>query len=182
MQYNVAQLLKTPTGTTRSYKLDEAADELNRLLGVEDIRIRDGLRGNINLMHTTDGILVTGLIQTTVGLVCDRCLRDFELSVEVGVEESFRPSIDIRSGSALRPVPGEELETLIDEHHILDLTEVIRQDILLAAPMHPVCRPDCSGLCPECGQNLNEGQCGCQVETIDPRWAKLRTLLDEVTG
>ncbi len=182
MQYNVAQLLKAPTGTARHYELDEPVEELNRLLRVDDVHIRDRLRGQITLMHTTDGILVTGVLQTTVELVCDRCLQNFEAPVELGIEESFRPSIDIRTGSVLQPVPGEELETLINEQHILDMREVVRQDILLALPMHPLCRPNCAGLCPECGQDLNEGSCNCRVETIDPRWAKLRSLMDEVPG
>lgn len=179
MRYNVAQLLKAPTGATRDYVLDEPADALNGRLGVADVRIRDRLRGEIHLMHTTDGILVTGQVHTVLEVRCDRCLERFELPVEVGIEESFRARIDLRSGAVLPPVPGEELETLIDEHHILDLTEVMRQDILLAVPMHPVCRPDCAGLCPECGQNRNEGACDCRVEAIDPRWAGLQPLLDE---
>lgn len=181
MQYNVAQLLRAPTGTARHYDVDEPAAELQAMLDGDGVQVQRPIRGTVSLMRTTDGILVTGTLETTVGLVCDRCLDPFEAPVMIELEESFQPTIDIKSGAALPRVAGEELATLIDEHHILDLLEVVRQGTLLAAPMHPVCRPDCAGLCPQCGQNLNEGQCDCEVETADPRWMKLKMLLDETT-
>jgi uncharacterized protein len=65
----------------------------------------------------------------------------------------------------------------IDDHHVLDLSEVLRQDALLATPMHVVCDDECRGLCPTCGQNLNEGPCDCPPEG-DPRWSALQDLLN----
>jgi uncharacterized protein len=65
---------------------------------------------------------------------------------------------------------------MIDEHHLLDLSEAIRQNALLAVPMKPLCREDCSGLCQQCGKDLNKGQCDCNKSEIDPRWAKLADL------
>ncbi len=180
MQYNVAQLLRAPMGTTRHYEVEEPASELQPVLDGDGVRVCSPVRGSVTLMHTTDGILVTGTLETTLELVCDRCLDPFEVPVQIELEENFRPTIDIKSGAALPRVAGEEVATLIDEHHILDLLEVVRQDALLAAPMHPVCRPDCAGLCPQCGQNLNEGPCDCEVDTIDPRWSKLQALLSEM--
>ena len=179
MQFNVAQLLRAPTGTSRHYEVDEPASELQALLDVDDVRVRSPIQGMVTLMRTTDGILVTGALETALELVCDRCLEAFEVPVQVELEESFRPIIDIRSGAGLPRIAGEELATLIDEHHILDIAEVVRQRTLLATPMHPVCRPDCAGLCPQCGKSLNEGQCQCETETIDPRWSKLQALLYE---
>jgi len=58
------------------------------------------------------------------------------------------------------------------------LSEVLRQDVLVAVPMHPICREDCAGLCSTCGQNLNEGSCNCAPEP-DPRWASLAALLNQ---
>lgn len=181
MQFNVAQLLRASTGTSRRYDVDEPATALQGLLEADGVTVRGPIRGNVTLMHTTDGILVTGRLETTLELVCDRCLDPFQLPVEIELEEDFRPTIDIRSGAALPRVAGEELATLIDEQHILDLWEVVRQGTLLAAPAHPVCRLGCAGLCPQCGQNLNEGQCDCVADSLDPRWLKLRALLDDMT-
>lgn len=182
MQFNVAQLLRAPTGTSRHYEVDEPAGELQPLLDTDGIDVTSSIQGTVTLMRTTDGILVTGMLETTLKLGCDRCLEPFEVPVEVELEENFRPTIDIRSGAALPRIAGEELATLIDEHHILDLAEVLRQGTLLAAPVHPVCRPDCAGLCPQCGKNLNEGPCDCEIDTIDPRWSKLQSLLGETSA
>jgi uncharacterized protein len=179
MQYNVAQLLQEPTGATRRYTVDEPAKDVQALFDGDAVTVTSPLQGTLTFMRTTDSILVTGDLRLTVEVVCERCLTRFEVPVAAEVEETFRPTVDIRSGAQLPPVKGEERETLIDEHHILDLSEVVRQMILLAAPMYPVCRPDCAGLCPRCGQNLNEAQCDCTVEVVDPRWSKLKTLLDE---
>ncbi len=180
MQFNVAQLLRAPTGASRHYEVDEPASELQALLDGDGITLRSPIHGAVTLMHTTEGILVTGILDIIVETTCDRCLELFEVPVEIELEETFRPSIDIKSGAALPRVAGEELATRIDEHHILDLLEVVRQDTLLAIPMHPVCQPNCAGLCPQCGQNLNEGQCDCEIDTIDPRWSKLQSLLSEI--
>ncbi len=74
----------------------------------------------------------------------------------------FYPSIDILTGLP-QGLPEEDASSsfTIDEHHILDTSEMIRQYCLLAIPMKPLCRVDCAGLCPDCGANLNENKCQC---------------------
>jgi uncharacterized protein len=175
MQFNVAQLLKAPSGSSRKY--DILAD-VN--VSDEDIETVRPLSGSVELMRTSDGILVTGRLQTEVEMTCCRCLKPFSLAVAFDLEEEFYPSVDVLTGAQIKREDADALEedeaTIIDEHHILDLSEVVRQNIILAAPMHPVCRPDCAGLCPQCGHNLNEGPCGCHEEFIDPRWAVLKKL------
>jgi uncharacterized protein len=79
------------------------------------------------------------------------------------------------------PSPEEPSAFTIDEHHILDLTEGIRQYALMAIPMKPLCNKDCAGLCQKCGQNLNQGKCNCPAEEIDPRWSKLAGLRHSLT-
>ena len=64
----------------------------------------------------------------------------------------------------------------------IDLARMIRENILLDAPIAPLCRPDCAGLCPTCGIDLNTGACDCVSATIDPRWdalSQLKTILPE---
>jgi len=64
----------------------------------------------------------------------------------------------------------------------LEIGERVRQLILLALPLKPLCRPDCRGLCPLCGQDLNEGECGCKREAPDSRWEKLKALRENGFG
>jgi uncharacterized protein len=95
------------------------------------------------------------------------------------LEEEFRPTIDIHTGASLPLTADDEIATRIDAHHEIDLSEVIRQDLLLAIPPSPICRSKCAGLCATCGKNLNEGPCNCQRAEIDPRMEKLQELLNE---
>jgi len=135
--------------------------------------IREPLVGQIEMVRTADGILVRGELTTAVELQCDRCLEPLLQKVEFKIEEEFHPLVDTSTGAQL---PCDEEEMRIDEHHILDLTELIRQSTFLALPMHPVCRLDCLGLCDRCGQNLNEGPCDCKESIVDPRLEILKKL------
>ncbi len=174
MRYNVAQLLKSPTGATRHYKIHDDISGLDSAIAPLST-----LDGEVTLIRTADGILVTGDLHTTVELSCSRCLELFAMPVRFSVEEEFRPSIDIITGAKMPITQEDEEATRIDAHHLLELTEVIRQNLLLAMPMYPVCRSKCKGLCPSCGQNWNQAPCDCTLEDIDPRLAVLRDLLKE---
>jgi uncharacterized protein len=171
MRFNVAQLLKEPVGSTRKYQLTEDIQDLG-----EEVKLTHPIEGAIRLIHTTEGVLVSGQLHTKVELTCSRCLESFSTPVDFTLEEEFRPIVDIRTGAKLPPADGEDEATLIDGQHIMDLLEVMRQDILLALPPRSLCKPDCAGLCSQCGQNLNEGPCTCEQPLGDPRWEALRTL------
>ena len=174
MRYNVAQLLKDESGQTRQYGLHEDISSLD-----PDIVPLSTLDGQLQLIRTADGVLVIGDLHSSVELVCSRCTEPFSMAVQFRMEEEFRPTIDIVTGAALPLTADDEAATRIDDHHILDLTEVVRQDMLLALPPHPVCRTRCAGLCPVCGKNWNEGPCECTQDEPDPRLAVLKQLLDE---
>lgn len=174
MRYNVAQLLKEQSGHTRQHTLREDISRIDA-----DIVPLSTLDGNIQMLRTADGVLVLGQLHTSVELVCSRCLDEFSLPLKFNLEEEFRPTIDIVTGAMLPISEDDEAATRIDEHHELDLTEVVRQDILLALPPNPICRTKCLGLCPTCGKNWNEGPCDCKRDEIDPRWQSLKELLDK---
>jgi len=168
MRFNVAQLLKKATGSSRRYQVREGIEGID-----PGLIIREPLVGQIEMVRTADGILVRGELITALELQCDRCLEPFIQKVGFEIEEEFHPAIDMSTGGKL---PCDEAETRIDEHHILDLTELIRQSIFLTLPMHPLCRLDCPGLCDRCGQNLNEGPCDCKESIVDPRLEMLKEL------
>jgi uncharacterized protein len=171
MQINVAQLLRAPIGSVRDY-------DIKRVIDV----IGDGngslVQGKVRLMRIDRSILVKGVLDTEVGLTCSRCLSPFNCSLNLNVEEEYFPTIDAVTGASI-PVPEEPGCFTIDECHILDLTEAVRQYALVAIPMKPLCREDCAGLCPNCGHNLNLGPCGCPSRVADPRWAELSKLKKE---
>ena len=171
MRFNVAQLLKAPVGTRREYQVSEEIEQLD-----EDIVALEPLVGKLRLIRTASGILATGRFHTAVVIECRRCMREFTSPVDLEIEEEFVPTVDVRTGANLPPEETEEALP-IDEHHMLDLTEVTRQHIILQREQYPLCDEACAGLCPVCGKYLNEGPCGCQDASEDPRWAALRELL-----
>jgi uncharacterized protein len=180
--FNVAQLLKEPVGATRRGEVDAQLQdliseaELKQAGAAEDLP-EMALTGPVRLMHTVNGVLVQGSLAAEVVLQCARCLEPVTVHLDVPVEETFEPTLDIATGQLVKP-EEEDQALWINEHHILDLSEVLRQDVLLEMPVHVLCRPDCRGLCPTCGQNLNEGTCDCESEP-DPRWDSLRELLGD---
>jgi uncharacterized protein len=172
MRINCAQLLKGPTGAARRLEL------LEDITGIDaDLTIESPIQGPVTLIRTADGILVTASLKTDLELECRRCLEPFSATVELDLQEEFHPSVDISTGAKIPVADTEEDATVIDEHHVLDMTEVVRQAIFLAVPMSPQCRDDCRGLCAMCGLNLNDGQCQCIAETVDPRLEVLKEFL-----
>jgi uncharacterized protein len=168
LQFNVAQLLKQATGARRGYDIAVEAPELD-----QQLLLVGPLHGQVACLRIGAGILVTGELETVVRLECVRCLTEFDLPIRVEIEEEFRPTIDIVTGLKVEQEPDQDQATLIDEQHILDLAEVIRQAVWLEIPSSPICQPDCKGLCPQCGQNRNQVECSCQSNTVDARWVAL---------
>jgi uncharacterized protein len=174
LTYNVAQLLRDTVGTYRNIEVSAELAELAPELEESGDAV---LSGPIRLMHTNTGVFVQGRLRAEMQMSCARCLEPVAVPLEVAVEEVFSPTIDILTGKSITP-EDEDQALWIDEHHILDLSEVTRQGVLLAVPMSVTCREDCRGLCSNCGQNLNQGKCSCEPEP-DPRWGPLLSLLDQ---
>ncbi|MFC1993095.1 DUF177 domain-containing protein [Chloroflexota bacterium] len=169
MQVNVSQLLKTPVGSSRNYKVNEVVDVADSSIMVQ---------GELGLMHTNRGILAEGTLHTDFEVTCSRCLIPYSCPLTLNIEEEYFPTVDITTGVALS-VPDEPGCFTIDEQHVIDLTDAIRQYVEMAVPMKPLCREDCAGLCSQCGHNLNQGSCDCSHEETDPRLSALR---DYVSG
>ena len=172
MKINVAQLLKEQSGFTKEYDLHEEISALD-----PEITPLSALTGQVQLIRTSDGLYALGTLRTNLELECSRCLDPFSFPLKFQLEEEFRPSIDISTGASLPSAEDDETATRIDAHHILDLTEVMRQNILLAMPPHPICRSNCAGLCPVCGQNLHDNPHEHENDEIDPRLEVLKQLL-----
>ena len=166
MQINVSQQLKEPIGSVRDYTVEEITEVAGSNIGVQ---------GEVRLTRTDRGILAQGTLHTEIELTCGRCLSLFIYPLALNIEDEYFPTTDIFSGAPL-PLPEETGCFTIDEHHTLDLTEAIRQYVLLATPMKPLCAENCAGLCRTCGHNLNQGLCNCPPQETDPRWSKLSTL------
>jgi len=167
LQINVSQQLKAPIGSTRDYEVSGDVDIEGNSKTVS---------GKVRLMRTDNGILTRGTLKAGSEATCSRCVSLFDYPLSLNIEEEYFPTTDIVNDTPL-PEPEDPDCFTIDEHNNIDLTEAIRQYVLLAIPMKPLCRQDCAGLCPVCGINLNQKSCDCPREPADARWADLHKLV-----
>lgn len=170
MIFNVAQLMKSIVGTSLQADIDEEHVQLD-----QDLHVDSSLTGHVRMRRVNQGLLVDGWVDLTIELSCTRCLKNFEQPMHVTFEERFYPTVDVVTGVPLPPIDEDDVFP-IDEHHLIDLTEAVRQHVLLDIPMVTLCKEDCAGLCPQCGKDLNLGPCDCEPE-VDARMSVLKTLL-----
>jgi uncharacterized protein len=167
---NVAGLLGEVPGSHRDVAADVAAFDLG-----DDLVLAAPVAVVARIARTNRGLLVTGRVRTSLADTCGRCLRPLQIPLEAPIEEEVLPLVDLQSGLRLDTTAEPEVVRLTD-HHELDLEPLAREAIQLAAPIAPVCRPDCRGLCPECGVDLNSGPHDHGNAPSDPRLAKLLEL------
>lgn len=123
------------------------------------IELADGLSYDVALTNTGDGILATGIVRGACRTDCDRCLgpAEFDLASELACYY-------LREEPEEEPDDEEDFGLIDVENGSIDLAEAIQAGIAMDIPFVVLCRDDCQGLCPVCGANLNEGDCGCVVE------------------
>jgi uncharacterized protein len=188
MQFNVAQLLKEPVGAVRRHQLNETLDALD-----SELQLLSPVMGTVQIMRTHSGVLVTGELSVAARVTCGRCIEPIVMPLRLQLEESFRPLTEVETGRYLRPdefegeaADFEDTALVIDEHHILDISEVLRQNIWLAMPMYPSCNWEGEGECPNLiaqRKALREMERRSAKPTdeplpegVDPRWAALLKL------
>jgi len=168
LSYNVAGLLRSTPGTARRYEVHAATLEI-----ADDLRLAAPIEGEVRLASTGRSILATAELTTALDERCSRCLAPVATPVHVSLQEEALPSIDIDTGLPV-DTAAEPDALRLDDHHELDLQESVREAISLAEPIVPLCRPDCRGLCPRCGTDLNDDPDHDHGDMpLDPRLAGL---------
>lgn len=159
MLFNVSQLLREPVGSTRSAAVDPEPPLHH---------------GHAKLVRVPGGVLLRLEGEVFIDAVCSRCLTPFSYPEAITFEEIFAQQVDPVTGVHMEVEDDEAFR--IDLNHTIDITEAVRQYTEMAAEMQPLCRPDCPGFCPECGQDLSMNRCECDRTPKDPRWAALAAL------
>lgn len=114
-----------------------------------------------------------GRLTTRVEVECSRCAEPFEVPIDATFEFRYLPQALAGSKDA---DPDDDPATTFYSDDRIDLGQIVREQCYLALPMKPLCRPDCQGLCPHCGINLNVERCQCVQRWQDPRLAVLQSL------
>ncbi len=119
-----------------------------------------------------DSYFWRGKLETAVASACRRCLAPVLRPVDAEVDVLFTEDQEADDPSVYLLAPDTRQ---------LDLSDAVREELILAAPDYVLCREDCRGLCPRCGKDLNDGPCQCVPDVPDPRWAGLATLKERLT-
>jgi uncharacterized protein len=165
--------------------VDEALDEAKlHLEGERDFALEPGgwLRAHVELVDG-ENVHVRGELGAVVRPECNRCLDRYPVTLKQDLDLFYLPRAAERPQDQEEEVELSDREVVVGYHdgRQLDLGDVAREQIDLALPLKRLCREDCRGLCPSCGRNLNEGDCGCPPaeEPTDPRLSPLRRLFDK---
>ena len=152
-----------------SYAVPAPAD-----LGVEMVGVPEGTEIELDLMleAVMEGVLVSGTARASLAGECARCLDPVTSSIEVEFQELYVYS-DTRSGES------EDDDERRLEGDLIDLEPVVRDAMVLALPLSPLCRDDCPGLCTDCGVRLADAGPDHHHDAVDPRWAALQGMLDQ---
>ncbi len=171
--WNVAGLLGEGVGAVRDYVFENVSIDLG-----EDLQLAEPIEGRVHLARTNRGLLVDADISTSLATECSRCLREMTVPIAVEIQEEALPALDIHTGQPIVPTQEDLDEDVIrlTNHHELDLEKSVREAIILAAPIAPLDREDCPGLCVVCGLPLDEGEHVHPDEEIDPRLEALRAF------
>jgi uncharacterized protein len=144
---------------------------------------------NASFRKVSGGVLLKGDFVAEVQAPCSRCLADSTLRVPVSftlnlipkaLAAQSQPEGDDQNDDERAETAGsfdlEDADEELFDGKTIDLDPILREQVLLALPMRAVCREDCKGLCPMCGQNLNEQKCSCEPRVVDPRLAALKDI------
>lgn len=160
LKLNVGFLLNDGPAHNQDIQLDIPA------VRVAEDMIVDFVRGPVRLSRTHEGILVQAQLEAGITDECYRCLEPVKRAITFEVEELF---------SHHSPV---EAEFTVGDDAILDLSPLLRAEVLIGQSHRALCRPNCAGLCPNCGANRNLEPCTCDQDDIDPRFEILKKLLN----
>lgn len=173
MKLNITELLQQ-SGNRESYSETWAPEDLD--LENQLYSLSESLEVSLLLYNASGVIELEGSYGGVVEYYCNRCLEEMSDQLNATFEARFyRPNRDL--SSIADDLDRDDLYLRhYTEDEMIDVGSLIREDIVLNRPMQVLCRPDCKGLCPKCGQNLNETDCGHETESTDPRLSKLEEI------
>jgi uncharacterized protein len=162
MKFNVAGIISEGNGSVKAYDVDE------------EVKGGRHINGNVRMLRTDRGLWVSARMDYVIRETCDRCLNDATKRLEMSIEEEFFMADDLGPSDCGDP---EGINTVIDQHNILDLSQAIEHHIIINQPIQFTCSTDCKGLCSLCGTNLNQNICKCVNEPLNTQWEDLKGII-----
>jgi len=161
-------------GTMRTLRI---AVPLETPMGLDVVAVPAGAEVDLDLRleSVAEGVLVSGTAAATAAGQCSRCLIEVTEPIVAGIRELFA----FPDSATAATTDEDEIPLVVDDR--IDLQQVVRDEIVTALPMAPLCRPDCRGLCPDCGGRFDDHEPDHSHEILDPRWAALRDRFETET-
>ncbi len=168
MIVNISEILSTPK---KSEHYSIPVDMEAFVMGGEHYPFRSKAPVTLTIANMGNReIAITGHIEVELLIPCARCLEDVPTTFSLDIDKT----IDLKKSDEDRI--NDLDETCYIDHSSLDVDLLVSNEILIHFPMKTLCREDCKGICPKCGQNLNLGECGCDRESLDPRMSAIRDI------
>lgn len=146
---SVKNLFHAEVGTTEPFEMEEDITKLPLPEEIEGHKL--SVHGKI--MRLDESVMINGKAEASLGLICDRCLDNFDTSIKFSFDREYL--LDRKE------IVEENL--YVDKHLEIDLTDELRDEIILAIPTQNICRKECGGICLGCGVNLNQESCKCKI-------------------
>lgn len=156
------------------FDLSIPAEEID--LDNENVRLRGDIAAKGSLTKRIVQTDIEGEIKTEIEIDCTRCLSSITRSLEIPFHASYIAPENYTDEKEAE-LRGDDLDIAISEDDRVDMTELVREQILLNLPEQVLCKDDCKGLCPKCGADRNLIDCKCEEKEIDPRWSALEDLI-----
>ncbi len=143
---------------------------------VEEIEFITPVMVDISIKKKDTKVIVRGNVKTKILLQCSRCLEKYEETIDSSFDLVFMPEDEFEFEEEIE-LTDDDINVIYFKEGFIDVDQIVVDQLNLSLPFKPLCSPDCKGLCPICGKNLNEGPCGCEVNKKDPRLEILNTFL-----
>ena len=157
--------------------VEENGDELQAAAGKVDFRILSPVSADFTLLKTDREVFIRGVLTSSVKLQCARCLKEFEHKISSRIENIYVLTSGQGKKEKEHEITSEDININYLTGNEIDINALLLEQLSLDIPMQLVCRPDCKGLCPKCGADLNQARCGCLLEEhVDSKFAKLKEL------
>jgi len=165
------------TAEAKEISFAEPESEINRILAegpVREYRVEGPIAVNISYYRAGTDLFFAGKIAARTAAACARCAEEFAAPSSSPFKFVLAPKSVGPANE--RTLKVDDLEFSLYDGDEIDLSPLIREQLMLSLPTRPLCREDCRGLCPHCGINLNRGVCGCREAQLDSRLAAIRLL------
>ncbi len=180
MRFSLSDIPEEGLDIEFTWDEDVLAEALARHSADRGPVVSPAVKGRIRLTISQADLLLTGRVEGTLLLQCSRCLEEFRLPAQVDLNLVLRPR-PIESTGGQEAAEEQEMDALSVDPEAIDPADIIVQELLLAAPMKPLCREDCAGLCPTCGAPRKAGPCPCPAEAdVGSKWAVLAKLKEDL--